>query len=48
MIYVLMIFVYCDNFSPDIVNVVNLATLEPYFHDISCTSNLSGVKICWP
>ena len=21
--------VYCDNFSPDIVNVANLATLEP-------------------
>ena len=40
--------VYCDSFSLDIVNVAKLATLEPYFHDISCTSNLSGVKICWP
>ena len=39
--------VYCDSFSLDIVNVAKLATLEPYFHDISCTSNLSGVKICW-
>ena len=27
--------VYYDNFSPDIVNVANLATLESYFHDIS-------------
>ena len=24
--------VYCDNFSPDIVNVANLATLEPWLH----------------
>ena len=39
-----MIFVYCDNFSPDIVNVANLATSEPYFHDISCVSNFSGVS----
>ena len=36
--------VYCDNFSPDIVNAANLATLEPYFHGVSCISNLSGVS----
>ena len=36
--------IYCDNFSPDIVNAANLATLEPYFHDVSCISNLSGVS----
>ena len=26
--------VYCDSFSPDIVNAANLATLELYSHDI--------------
>ena len=31
--------VYYD-ISPDIVIAVNLATLETYYHDISCTSNL--------
>ena len=36
--------VHCDNFSPDIVNAANLATLEPYFHDVSCISNLSGMS----
>ena len=36
--------VYCDNFSLDIVNAANLATLEPYSHDISCISNLSEVS----
>ena len=36
--------VHCDNFSPDIVNAANLATLEPYSHDVSCISNLSGVS----
>ena len=37
-------YVPCDNFSPDIVNAANLATLEPYSHDVSCISNLSGVS----
>ena len=36
--------VHCDNFSPDIVNAANLATLEPYSRDITCISNLSGVS----
>ena len=36
--------IYCDNFSPDIGNAANLATLELYFHDVSCISNLSGVS----
>ena len=36
--------VHCDNFSPDIVNVANLATLEPYSRDITCISDLSGVS----
>ena len=36
--------VHCDNFSPDIVNATNLATLEPYSRDITCISNLSGVS----
>ena len=36
--------VHCDSFSPDIVNATNLATLEPYSHDDSCISNLSGVS----
>ena len=36
--------VYCDNFSPDIVNAANLSSLEPYSHDTSCTSNLSEVS----
>ena len=35
---------HCDNFSPDIVNAANLAVLEPYSHDVSCISNLSGVS----
>ena len=26
--------VYCDSFSPDIVNAAYLETLEPYSHDI--------------
>ena len=36
--------VHCDNFSPNIVNAANLATLEPYSRDITCISNLSGVS----
>ena len=36
--------VYCDNFSPVIVNAANLATLQPHSHDISCISNLSEVS----
>ena len=36
--------VHCDSFSPDIVNAANLATLEPYSHDDSCLSDLSGVS----
>ena len=36
--------VHCDNFSPDIVNATNLATLGPYSCDTTCISNLSGVS----
>ena len=36
--------VYCDNFSADIVNPGNLATLELYSLDINCTSNLIEVS----
>ena len=36
--------VYCDNFSPDIVNAANLAMSESYFYDVCCISNLSGVS----
>ena len=36
--------VHCDSFSLDIVNTANFATLEPYSHDDSCISNLSGVS----
>ena len=36
--------VHCDSFSPDIVNAANLATLEPYSHDDSCISDLSGMS----
>ena len=37
--------VYCDYFSPDFANAANLATSEPYSHDLSCISSLSGLSI---
>ena len=37
--------VYCEIFCQNIVNAPNLATLEPYSHDISCTSSLSEVSL---
>ena len=36
--------IHCDSFSPDMVNAANLATLEPYFREVSCISNFSGVS----
>ena len=36
--------VHCDNFSREIVNAANLATLQPYSYDVSCVSNFSGVS----
>ena len=41
MIYKLYIYIYTYIYI--YINVANLATLEPYSHDVSCISNLSAV-----